>query len=119
MLIKQILKSENGEDAVYINLSLPDFGNGILKKKAEPFYRELAEKYILFAKKRLLPLAVKTQVKENFKPFSAVMKYVTEEDEKQMTVKIRTFVFDGAIRREGRTAIQRWDKKTGILLGKK
>ena len=47
------------------------------------------------------------------------MKYVTEEDEKQMTVKIRTFVFDGVIRREGRTAIQRWDKKTGILLGKK
>lgn len=119
MLIKQILKAENGEEAVYINLSLPEFDSRILKKKAEPFYRELAEKYILFAKKHLLPLAVKAQGKENFKPFSAVMKYATEENEKQITVKIRIFVFDGATRREGKTAIQRWDKETGILLSKK
>ncbi len=119
MQTKQILKNENGEELVYINLSYPDFKRGKLKKTADPFYKELAEKYTFFAQKRLLPLAKEAKKEEGFKPFSAVMKYEAEETDGYVTVKMHSFVFDGVSRRDGKTVKQVWDKKTGILMCKK
>lgn len=119
MQTKQILKGEKGEELVYINLSFPDFTRGCLKKTADPFYRELAEKYASFAQKRLLPLASKAKKEGDFKPFSAVMKYDAEETEEHVTVTLHVFVFDGISRREGKRVKQVWDKKTGILISKK
>lgn len=119
MQSKQILKGENGEELVYINLSLPAFGRGILKKTADPFYKAVAEKFCVFVKRRLLPLANQAKNENSFKPFSAVMKYDVEETDERLTVILRSFVFDGNERVNGKTVKQVWDKKTGLLIYKK
>ncbi len=118
MQTKQILKNEKGEELVYINLSYPDFGSRKLKKTANAFYENLAKKFHSFASRRLLPRAIEAKKEGDFKPFSAVMVYNTEETEEKILVTIQAFVFDGTTRTDGNVTRQCWDKKTGLLMAK-
>lgn len=112
---KKILVSDSGEELVYVNLSYPFFENGAIKKQANIFYERLADNYLSFASKTLLPAAQKAKAEGDFKPFSAVMVYETKETEEKIIISIRTFVFDGHARTEGKITYQYWDKKTGIM----
>ena len=112
---KEILKTETGEALVYINLSYPAFDHPVLGKKAEEFYQKAAEGFCGYAKRKLLPKALAAKCAENFKPFSAVMSYTCKEDGETALVRLNTFVFDGQSRINGKTATQKWDKKTGFL----
>lgn len=47
------------------------------------------------------------------------MKYDVEETDERLTVILRSFVFDGNERVNGKTVKQVWDKKTGLLIYKK
>ncbi len=118
MQTKQILKNEKGEELVYINLSYPDFGNRKLKKTANAFYENMAKRFHSFASKQLLPRAVEARKEADFKPFSAVMVYNTEETEEKILVTVQAFVFDGIRRTDGNVTHQCWDKKTGLLTAK-
>lgn len=118
MQTKKILKSENGEELVYINLSYPDFSNRKLKKTANVFYENMAKNFFSFASKALLPRAIEAKKEADFKPFSAVMVYDTEETEEKIKVSVQAFVFDGHVRTDGNITYQFWDKKTGLLSAK-
>ena len=112
---RKMLVSDIGEELVYINLSYPVFEKGVIKKQANIFYEQLADNYLSFASKALLPAAQKAKGQANFKPFSAVMAYEAKETEEKIIISIRTFVFDGHTRTEGKITYQYWDKKTGIM----
>ncbi len=118
MQTKQILKNEQGEELVFINLSYPDFGHRKLKKTANAFYENLAKNFHTFASRRLLPRALEAKKDEDFKPFSAVMVYNTEENDEKIHVTLQVFVFDGTTRIDGNVTRQSWDKKTGLLMAK-
>lgn len=118
MQTKKILKDESGEELVYINLSYPAFENRKLKKTANAFYENLAKGFFEFASKQLFPRAVQAKKEEDFKPFSAVMVYNTEETEEKIKVTVHAFIFDGHVRTDGNVTYQFWDKKTGLLNSK-
>jgi hypothetical protein len=88
------------------------------KISAKAFYENLAKKFHSFASRQLLPRAIEASKEGDFKPFSAVMVYNTEETEEKILVTIQAFVFDGACRIDGNVTRQYWDKKTGLLMAK-
>lgn len=115
MQTKKVLKAENGDELVYIKLSYPVFENGILKKSANDFYKKLADNFEVFASNKLLAKAADAKSESDFKPFSAVMMYDTEENNDRIKVTVRTFVYDGHARLDGKVTFQYWNKKTGLV----
>lgn len=117
--IKEDVLSSEGEVLLKINVRYPDIDctkNDCLAKYAKPFYSDMAKAFADFAKNELQKraLADYTSDKDNFLPYSALMKFeVTYLDKDYLSVMQEISVSDGKDMLSIEKKTQVWERKNG------
>lgn len=117
--IKEDVKAPDGTLLLKINIKYPSIKcakKDPLSKYAVRFYVDVSSAFLEFAKKELIKTALNAYNadKENFSPYSAVMRYeVTLENQDYLSVMLDIAIFDGKNTSSLERKTQVWERKYG------